>query len=332
MDSTTESPPSKRTKTSPSSSCDQPDKRDPAVDPTSTLSEMSNAIKSLASNQERLLSDNANLVQRVQTLTNQITALQQDLNAANRTLTSIHYGTRRLSGVFRFPSIGNDANNASRDEPAAAAPSPPILPPRGLDPSHTDETPSIPIATEKQEQQSKSQAKMGEKFSDNNLFLVDILIKLKECGGINVLNISKSNYPRDIVSHSGNGSYVKYCLELVEFVANSDVTLAECIKTLADQTIRTDDDIIKNAAEMLVDACAEKIEEFDSKKVRKKTAIGFGSRIRDYKKMIIKVKERMHPGQLFTTDSIELMGREELDKLQTENYDKYYENQDETDL
>ena len=54
--------------------------------------------------------------------------------------------------------------------------------------------------------------------------------------------------------------------------------------------------------------------------------------VRNYKKMIIKNKEQMHPGQLFTTDSIELMEREELDKLRTENYDKYYENQDETDL
>eukprot|EP00956_Cyclotella_meneghiniana_P020696 scaffold36844_cov42-Cyclotella_meneghiniana.AAC.5 len=341
-------PSSKRAKMSSSSS----DTRDPdPVDATaSSLTEMSNAIKTLSSNQTRLLSDNATLIQHVTTLTNQVTALQRGLDVANRTLTSIHYGTRRLNGVFRFPNdeMMNN-NNSSSDEPAAnatvAAPLPPILPTMGFDPdsshhannSSNNETPSniLPIPSENNKQPpSKSQAEMGgEKFSDNNLFLVDLLIQLKQYGCIDKTNFSKSNYPRDIVRHSGNSSYVKYCLELVEFVAKTDETLNKCIETLADDTIEPTSVITKKASEMLVDACAVKIEEFDSKKVRKKTAIGFGSRIRDYKKMILRVKAQMYPkNQQWTIDMIELMEREEFDKLRNENYEKYYENREESEL
>ena len=124
------------------------------------------------------------------------------------------------------------------------------------------------------------------KGSDNNLYLTDILISLRNSGTINVDAISKSTYPRDIVRHSGNTSYIRYCLELVEFVAASNPNLSDCIGTLADLSIDSNDEVLRNASEILANACAEKIEEFDGKKVRKKTAIGFGSRIRDYKKKI----------------------------------------------
>ena len=161
-------------------------------------------------------------------------------------------------------------------------------------------------------------------FKDHDLYRGILQTALKEW---ETLRPDRIVFTGDLV-HSKN----QMTPELVEFVAKTDETLTKCIETLADETIEPTSVITKQASEMLVDACAVKIEEFDSKKVRKKTAIGFGSRIRDYKKIILRVKAQIYPNQQWTIDMIELMEREEFDKLRNENYEKYYENREESEL
>jgi hypothetical protein len=223
-------------------------------------------------------------------------------------LASIHKGQKRLNRVFHDPCEHNEGGEAQ--EMTDAVPSVPPLngngerhPPPATAAYETTAMEQTPIKSER--------SSMG---SDNNLYLVDLLIKLRDYGCINVDNISKSAYPREIVKHTGNTSYVRYCLELIEFVASTNDGLSDCIRTLADDTVHNAE-VIQNVAEILVNACAEKIEEFDNKKVRKKTAIGFGSRIRDYKKRIVLAQEEMHPGESFSVENVELMEREELDEL-----------------
>lgn len=296
----TESPPSKRAKTS------SPEPED-STSLHSTLVELSSSMKALASNQEKLLADNARLNTAVNALTKQVRELKNGLSTANQMLASIHKGQKRLNRVFHDPCEHIEGGEAQ--EMTGAVPSIPPLNANGEGhppPATAYETTAVEQTPVKSERSS-----MG---SDNNLYLVDLLIKLRDYGCINVDNISKSAYPREIVKHTGNTSYVRYCLELIEFVASTNDGLSDCIRTLADDTV-PNAEVIQNVAEILVNACAEKIEEFDNKKVRKKTAIGFGSRIRDYKKRIVLAQEEMHPGESFSVENVELMEREELDEL-----------------
>ncbi|KAL7509957.1 hypothetical protein ACHAXN_009357 [Cyclotella atomus] len=276
-----------------------------AIDTTTALTIMAEKISALAANQEKLLAENAELVSQVKTLTTQIKHLKQGLTTVNQTLSTINNGQQRLNRVFRDPS---DHTKSIVAAAAAAA-------------SDSSAMPSLPAVAAAQEEDMDITTNTGEqtpcknlKGSDNNLYLIDILLSLRHYQCINIDKISKSNYPRDIVRHSGNTSYVKYCLELVEFVSATNPALTDCIRSLADSSIENEE-TIRNVAEILTDACAEKIEEFDSKKVRKKTAIGFGSRIREYKKKIAQLMGVLNPDQGYTAENVDLIEREEFDSL-----------------
>ena len=91
-------------------------------------------------------------------------------------------------------------------------------------------------------------------------------------------------------------------------MASHNEGLSECIKSLADTSI-ANSEVIHNVADILVNACSEKIEELDGKKVRKKTVIGLGSRVRDYKKKM--AKGRLGGGEEWNGELVE---REEVEE------------------
>ena len=261
------------------------------------LSQMSESIKTISSNQAKLLFDNTRLTSQVSTLTKQVKDLKHSLNNTNQLLLSINNGQKRLNRINKDHPDQSTAssNNSADDQYGVALPAVPSInmdhPPRPS-PSNTK-----PIST----------------TSDNNLYLVDLLLKLHDSGCLNRDFISKSILPSDIVHCSGNKSYIRYCLELAEFVSASNDELTNYMNTLSDQS--ANEDVLRNAAEIITTACAEKIEQFDSKRVRKKTAIGIGSRVRDYKKKIAQVKQSMAMGETFTAENVELMEKVELDGL-----------------
>lgn len=287
------------------------DEEEAATDAASALSQILDKVNELSANQDKLLAENVALVKEVKALTNQVKILKTNLTTATQQINTINNGQQRLNRVFRDPNdttIGQVA--ASLETAAAAAVSVPALPTVTMKDEHHLQ--SAAAATAEGEQTPCKHLK----GSDNNLYLTDILISLRNSGTINIDAISKSTYPRDIVRHSGNTSYIRYCLELVEFVAASNPSLSDCIGTLADLSIDSNDEVLRNASEILANACAEKIEEFDGKKVRKKTAIGFGSRIRDYKKKIAQLMGAMNTDQGYTVENVDLIDREQFDALQ----------------
>ena len=316
MDNTTE-PPAKRQKPSDS---EEMDATTTTTDSSThaILSRINEAVTLMSANQERLLADNATLINQVNLLTKEVDELKKSLAQANDMLTTIDQGQQRSNGGFRE---SNHQNSAARTRnPAMPLPTAmnAAAVPSAATTADDDETlPALPAMTDDQlpkrtPVRSSQKNPNDEKLSDNNLYLIDVLLNLRDIGCINVDHISKSNYPKDLVRCSGNTCYIRYCLELVEFVATSNEELTDCIRSLADESI-DNEEVIRNVVEILVNACSEKIEELDGKKVRKKTVIGLGSRVRDYKKKIAKTRLGNH----YSAEHVALVEREELDQIKS---------------
>ena len=92
--------------------------------------------------------------------------------------------------------------------------------------------------------------------------LVDLLIQLRDEGCICQQDISKSNIPNHICS-SSNKKYVSRCLELVKYVGTLRQEVNEKIKIIGDKSVAIGSDGVRNAADVIVDACIEKILQFD---------------------------------------------------------------------
>ena len=153
------------------------------------------------------------------------------------------------------------------------------------------------------------------KTSDKNTKLFSYLIKLRAMGCINTEHFSQCVLV-DNTCVRNNKSLYKYCLQLVEFVAKSNDLVAQSIQQLGDRTIE-DEETITNAANIIVQACEQKLLEFDpNKTIRKRTVVAFGGKIRDYKQKIARARKDLDSSGKYTAESVELIEKNDLDGLE----------------
>lgn len=147
---------------------------------------------------------------------------------------------------------------------------------------------------------------------DGGKSLVSFLTTLSTEKLINQQHISQSTIPTGFCEQN-NRSYIRYALELVEFViASSDELTVDFINLASDVN---SEEAVATAAERVADATSKKLEQLDGKKPCL-TLMGIGGRVRRYKKRIVEALGKISPETEVTMRSVEIIGLEELVELE----------------
>ena len=290
------------------------------------LGSISATLHLLAEKHDRVVAENAALTAKVECLTNTVDVLNNSLISIKHGQDSYQRGFARIFNPNVMQSPHGQANLPPADVTSNAAPTTENVSTSAanvsMDTSSGDQletafnleqagdTISDPFGSIAPFNHDANQKSMSSK-SDSNIMLVDLLIQLRDEGCICQQDISKSNIPNHICS-SSNKKYVSRCLELVKYVGTLRQEVNEKIKIIGDKSLAIGSDGVRNAADVIVDACIEKILQFDPKEVRRATILGLGTRVRDYKHKIVLAKNITGRDAL---DRVELIEPDQLAKL-----------------
>ena len=149
-------------------------------------------------------------------------------------------------------------------------------------------------------------------------------VKLAQLAGRGAFRQYSKLAKGSIPSGYGEKSFVVFCLELVDYVAenNTEVQANVAIIQAATTDMNAEQQVeVSNAADEIVIECNRQLDEFmPSKKATKTTICGMGSRIGDYKN---RIKTAKNLPQSYNRGKVQLIPLAELEQLEQEKTQRH---------